>query len=158
MHMNSIRTMCVAVLLFVGGCAMSKAPELTPLQIQALQTRDYTAGKSVVFPSVISVFQDLGYTIKNADKETGIIMAESAAKSDSTSRFFGVSSVSQTAATAFVEEIGMTTKVRLNFVTSNNKSFGYGQTDREDTPILDAATYQNAFERIENAIFVRKAS
>ena len=137
---------------------MNKAPQLTPLQIQSLQTRDFSSTKNIVFPSVISVFQDLGYTIKNADKDTGIIMAESAAKSDSTSRFFGVTSVSQTAATAFVEEIGKITKVRLNFVTVNNISYGYGQTDREDTPILEAATYQNAFERIENAIFVRRAS
>ncbi len=156
--MKFIKSLCVTLTLLVSGCAVKKAPELTPLQIQALQTRDYTSHKNVVFPSVISVFQDLGYTIKNADKETGIIMAESAAKSDSTSRLFGVSSVSQTSATAFVEEIGKITKVRLNFVTVNNKSYGYGQTDREDTPILDAATYQNAFERIENAIFVRKAS
>jgi len=156
--MKCIKTLCIAFALMTTGCAMNKAPELTPMQIQALQTRDFTSTKNVVFPSVISVFQDLGYTIKNADKDTGIIMAESAAKSDSTSRFFGVSSVSQTAATAFVEEIGKSTKVRLNFVTSNNKSYGYGQTDREDTPILDAPTYQNAFERIENAIFVRKSS
>jgi hypothetical protein len=157
--MRCIKSLCITLSLLVSGCAMKKAPELTPLQIQALQTRDYSATKNVVFPSVISVFQDLGYTIKNADKETGIIMAESAAKSDSTSRILlGVSSVSQTSATAFVEEIGKTTKVRLNFVTVNNKSFGYGQTDREDTPILEAATYQNAFERIENAIFVRKSS
>jgi hypothetical protein len=131
---------------------------MTPLEIQALQTRDYSSPKGIVFPSVISVFQDLGYTIKNADKDTGIIMAESAAQSDGTARFFGVTSVTQTAATAFVEEIGKITKVRLNFVTVNNKSFGYGQTDRQDTPILDAMTYTNAFEKIENAIFVRRAS
>ena len=106
--MKFIKSLCVTLTLLVSGCAVQKAPELTPLQIQALQTRDYTSHKNVVFPSVISVFQDLGYTIKNADKETGIIMAESAAKSDSTSRLFGVSSVSQTSATAFVEEIGKT--------------------------------------------------
>lgn len=156
--MKYIKTLCIALALMSTGCAMKKAPELTPMQIQALQTRDFSVNKNVAFPSVISVFQDLGYTIKNADKDTGIIMAESAAKSDSASRIFGVSSVSQTSATAFVEEIGKITKVRLNFVIVNNKSYGYGQTDREDTPILEAATYQNAFERIENAIFVRKAS
>lgn len=156
--MKNIKALCITLLVLVSGCTMNKAPQLTPLQIQSLQTRDFSSTKNIVFPSVISVFQDLGYTIKNADKDTGIIMAESAAKSDSTSRFFGVTSVSQTAATAFVEEIGKITKVRLNFVTVNNKSYGYGQTDREDTPILEAATYQNAFERIENAIFVRKAS
>ena len=156
--MKNIKALCVTLLVLVSGCTMNKAPQLTPLQIQSLQTRDFSSTKNIVFPSVISVFQDLGYTIKNADKDTGIIMAESAAKSDSTSRFFGVSSVSQTAATAFVEEIGKITKARLNFVTVNNISYGSGQTDREDTPILEAATYQNAFERIENAIFVRRAS
>jgi hypothetical protein len=148
----------LAGFLFLSGCATKKAPEMTPLQIQALQTRDFEEGKGIVFPSVISVFQDLGYTIKNADKDTGLIMAESVAKSDSTSRLFGVSSVSQTSATAFIEEIGRITKVRLNFVTVNNKSYGYGQTDREDTAILDGETYRNAFERIENAVFVRKAN
>jgi hypothetical protein len=156
--MKYINALWITLIVLVSGCAMNKPPELTPLEIQSLQTRDFSSSKNIVFPSVISVFQDLGYTIKNADKDTGIIMAESAAKSDSTSRFFGVSSVSQTSATAFVEEIGKITKVRLNFVTVNNKSYGYGQTDREDTPILEAATYRNAFERIENAIFVRKAS
>lgn len=156
--MKYLRALCFSLAILSSGCALKKAPVLTPLEIQALQTRDYTSNKNVVFPSVVSVFQDLGYTIKNADKDTGIIMAESAAQSDSTSRIFGISSVSQTSATAFVEEIGKITKVRLNFVTVNNKSYGYGQTDRQDTPILDAPTYQNAFERIENAIFVRKAS
>jgi len=155
---NTIAAICMLFTLSMCGCAMQQAPTMTPLEIQALQTRDYETNKNVAFPSVVSVFQDLGYTIKNADKETGIIMAESAAQSDSSSRFFGVTSVSQTSATAFVEEIGRSTRVRLNFVVVNNKSFGYGQTDRQDTPVLDAETYRNAFERIENAIFIRKAA
>jgi hypothetical protein len=35
-------------------------------------------------------------------------------------------------------------------------SSGYGRSNRNDKPILDAAVYQNAFERLENAIFVRR--
>jgi hypothetical protein len=155
---NTIVALLALLAVSMCGCAIQQAPPMTPLEIQALQTRDYETNKNVAFPSVVSVFQDLGYTIKNADKETGIIMAESAAQSDSSSRFFGVTSVSQTSATAFVEEIGRSTRVRLNFVVVNNKSFGYGQTDRQDTPVLDAETYRNAFERIENAIFIRKAA
>lgn len=65
------------------------------------------------------------------------------------------SNVSQTKANAFVEEIGDITKVRINFVVTNDKSYGYGQTDRSDVQVLDATAYQNAFEKIENAIFVR---
>lgn len=145
---------------FIVGCeTTAKAPTLTPLEIQSLQTREYEHSMNVVFPSVMSVFQDLGYTVKGADRATGFITAESAAKSDKASKFWlGVSNVSQTSATAFVERVGKITRVRLNFVTSNKRSSAYGQTDREDTPILDAKTYQNAFERIGNAIFVRSAN
>ena len=141
--------------LFIG-CAVSTAPVLTPLEIQSIQTREYEHGKNVAFASVISVFQDLGYIVKSADKETGFITAESAAQSDGASRLFGMTNVKQTIATAFVEPIGKITKIRLNFVNSNQKSFSYGQTDREDSPILDAKTYQNAFDMIETAMFVRE--
>ena len=58
----------------------------------------------------------------------------------------------------FIEEILGKTKVRINFVSTNKKSFGYGQTDRQDKQILAPQAYQNAFEKIENAIFVRSGS
>ncbi len=148
---------CMFVVL--AGCATTPAITLTPLEIQSLQTREYEQGKDVVFPSVLSVFQDLGYTVEGADKETGLITARSAAKSDAASKFWlGISNVSQTFATAFIEEIGKITRVRLNFVASSKKSYSLGQSDREDTPILDAQVYQNCFERIESAIFVRSGN
>lgn len=157
--MKTIKFAIIGLVLVLAGCATTSAPTLTPLEIQSLQTREYEHGKDIVFPSVLSVFQDLGYTVKSADKDTGLITAESPAKSDAASKFWlGISNVSQTSATAFVEEIGKITKVRLNFVTSNKKSHGYGQTDRQDTPILNAEVYKNAFERIESAIFVRSAN
>ncbi len=154
--MKSLRLVVIPFLLLFAGCATTSAPTMTPLEIQSLQTREYEHGKKIVFPSVVSVFQDLGYTIKAADVNTGLITAESAAKSDKASKFWlGMSKVSQTAATAFVEEIGRMTRVRLNFVVSNKTSSNWGQDDREDEPILDASVYKNAFERIDNAIFVR---
>jgi uncharacterized lipoprotein len=143
----------VAVL---AACSTNPSPEMTPMEIRSLQTREFETNKQIAFPSVITVFQDLGYSISQADIDTGFISAESASDSDEASKFWlGVSSVTQTKATAYVEEIGSFTKVRINFVTTTNKSYGWGQTDREDTPILNAESYQYAFERIENAIFVR---
>lgn len=157
--MKAIKSAFLAVFLLSVGCVRAPAPTLTPLDIQSLQTREYEQRENVVFPSVISVFQDLGYIIRSADRNAGLITAESAAKSDANSRIWlGVSSVSQTSATAFIEQIGKMTKVRLNFVTSIKQSYSYGQSDRQDTPILDAEVYKNAFERIENAIFVRSAN
>lgn len=152
-------SLVTACMLALSGCAMNNQPSMTPMQIQSLQTREYDTTKEIAFASVMSVFQDLGYIVKTADKDTGLITAEGAAQSDAAMKFWlGVTKVSQTAATAYVETIGKSTKVRLNFVTSAQKSSAYGQSDREDTPILDAKIYQNAFERIENAIFVRSSN
>ena len=69
--------------------------------------------------------------------------------------WFDVTSMVQTKATAFVEQVGSRSRVRLNFVIARQASSVHGQTSRQDTPILDATVSQNAFERIENAIFAR---
>ncbi len=148
----------VSTAVLLTGCYGVKRPVLTPLEIQSMQTRDFENSKRVVFPSVISVFQDLGYTITNADLETGLISAESAAQSDGTARMFGYTKVTQTKATGFVETIKQHTRVRLNFVEVSQTSSGYGQNDRYDSPVLNAALYQNAFEKIENAIFIRTSN
>lgn len=156
----------LGVSIFLTGCVTTSKPAMTPLEIQSLQSREYKVAKEVVFPSVISVFQDIGYTITNADIQTGLISAESSSNSNSISKFrlgsiskfrLGMTQVSQTKATAFVEQIGKKTRARLNFVEINRTSSKWGQTDRWDTPILDAKIYENAFEKIESAIFVRTA-
>ncbi len=138
------------------GCATTSEPELTPLEIREMQSRNFDQVPDVVFPSVVSVFQDLGYTIQSADRESGFISAESAAESDGWHRFWtGQARVEQTRATAFVEAVHDETSVRLNFVAVDERSSGWGQHNRDDTPILDAEPYQHAFERIEDAIFMR---
>ena len=147
------------ILLTLTGCMMEPEVKLTPLEIQSMQTRTYNHKMDVVFPSVMSVLQDIGYSINTADIQTGLITGESAAESDKASKFWlGISNVSQTKANVFIEELNSETSVRINFVTTNKKSFGYGQTDREDAQVLSPEPYQNAFEKIENAIFVRSGS
>ena len=148
------------VFLFLVGCETTKPTvNLTPLEIQSMQSRSYDHPKDVVFPSVMSVFQDLGYSINSADMATGLITAESTAASNKALKFWlGITKVSQTKANAFIEEISGQTKVRINFVITNKKSDWYGQTDREDNQILTPEPYQNAFEKIENAVFIRSSS
>ena len=153
-------------LVFLAGCT-PPGPVLTPLEIQSLQTREFEHDQAVVFASTMSVFQDLGYIVNSADLDTGLITTESPATSDRATFparltilpdlmvWSDVTSVVQTKATAFIEQIGNRSRVRLNFVTTRQDSSVHGQTSRRDTPILDATVYQNAFERIENAIFVR---
>jgi hypothetical protein len=140
-----------------SGCATQEIrPTLTPLEIQSLQTRVFEHQKSIVFAGTLSVFQDLGYTVTSADLMTGLITVEGATQDNPMLTFWtGGGQMRQTRATAFVEEIRGNTAVRLSFVEIDERSGGYGGRTRRDTPILDAQVYQNAFERIENAIFVR---
>jgi len=150
--------MILAGCLALVGCAST--PEATPtsLQVQAYQTKEFEADKSIAFASVISVFQDLGYIVQSADKDTGFITAASPAgnKTNFWEAFGGVSSSGQTKATAFVEQIrpGFTT-VRLNFVDTKSSSSIYGQQAQKDTPITDPKPYQIALGKIEDAIFIR---
>ena len=149
----------IIALFFSSGCTVTPAKKMTPLEIQSMQSRSFEEGKNIVFTSVVSVFQDLGYTITNADIDTGLISAESSTSSSAAMRLLiGVSSTTQTRATAFIERIGSQTNARLNFVSINKTSSGYGQSDRKDTPILKAEIYQTAFEKIDSAIFVRTSS
>jgi hypothetical protein len=154
-----LATGLVALAFSLGGCATTPTANLTPLEIQQIQSRSFEADYNTTFRSVVSVFQDLGYTIKSADIATGFITAESAAKSDAATQFWlGLAKVDQTAVTGFVEAIGNKTTVRLNFVNRVETSTGSGQQNKNETPIYDSEPYRVAFEKIENAIFVRKAT
>lgn len=118
-----------------------------------MQAREYSAGKDVVFPAVISVFQDMGYNIKSADIASGFINAESPAETKTV--LFSGRHVGKTVATGFIEKIGPVTRVRLNFVFTEHVYMGMGSEKQKDEPVLDSQIYTNAFERIENAIFMR---
>jgi hypothetical protein len=108
----------------------------------------------------MTVFQDMGYVISSADKDTGFITA--AGPSSDTGGFWaGMADMSifqQSKATAFVEEVADgRTKIRLNFVVSRTKTT-QGRTSVSDEPIQDADHYQNVFNRIDQALFVRSAT
>ncbi len=145
----------------LAGCVAQPKSTMTPLEIQSLQVREYEEPKEVVFNSVVSVFQDIGYTILSADMQTGFISTESATEDETSFIAFvlgGWAKTAQTRATGFVERIGDKTRVRLSFVEVTQRSSAYGQDRRKDVPILDAKIYENAFDKVENAIFIRSAS
>lgn len=146
----------IAFCVLLTGC-VALPPPPTPLQIQSVQTRDYDQSRQVVFASVMSVFQDLGYIVNSADLATGFITTEGLAVGETgiLDWLLNTTQVSQTRATAFIEEVDDKTRVRLNFVETWRASRGDGQNTRRDRPILDAGVYENAFDRIETAIFVR---
>ena len=66
------------IALSFSGCASLSAPEpqLTPLQIQTMQTRTYAATKRQAFDAVMTAFQDSGYTIETSNYRSGYIRAK----------------------------------------------------------------------------------
>jgi hypothetical protein len=156
--------MTAAILCFAvsvpTAVSKEKEPEMTALQIQAMQSRDVEGGYKTVFASVISVLQDAGYRIENADRDTGLVTGIGSSKGKLTYNLFtgfGKSKKSPIVS-AFIEEINSNaSRVRLNFVMAKIKSNGYGSQPQDEEPILDATVYQDAFEKINQAVFVRNS-
>ena len=155
----------IGVLGLAGCAAPKKEAQKTSLEIQAIQSKDFETPKKIAFNSVMSVLQDLGYIIGSASLETGFISAKSPSKQDDSGQaafaaaFAGIRTELTTAVTASVEEIRPNyTKIRLNFVTQKRRSSAYGQNASDDEPILDPKIYQNAFDRIGEAVFIRSSS
>lgn len=72
-----VRSLSAIALLALIGCA---TPQQTSLELQAFQKKQFETSKKIAFASVMSVFQDIGYTIKQANAETGFIQASSPTK------------------------------------------------------------------------------
>ena len=145
-------------MMILTACQMPQQKQSLPLEIQAIQQRQFETTKRIAFGSVVSVLQDLGYIIGSADFDTGLITGNSPTTDNVASYvFLGLSRNSTTKVTAFIEEVveGSLVSIRLNFVVNEATSSAYGQTTSSDRPILEQDVYIQTFEKIENAIFVR---
>lgn len=153
-----------ALVLFAVSATISpaiakKAPQLSPLALQQMQTRDYEFAKIVSFPAVMTILQDSGYRIQAADKDTGLITATASTNSKMTwAPFVGFARSKKTpVVSAFIEDRGRGSRVRLNFVMAKTKNGAYGASWSDEEPIVEAAVYRDAFERIDREIFTRAA-
>lgn len=158
--MRTTLAVLAAVTLLVGGPAQGKKePQLSGLALQQIQAREYEAPKEVTFPSVMTILQDSGYRIQAADKDTGLITATASTKSKLTwAPFVGFGKSKKTpVVSAYIEDRGRGSRIRLSFVMAKVKSNAYGTSLSDEEPITDPATYRDAFERIEKEIFVRQA-
>lgn len=153
------------VSLALAGCVATAPIQKTSLEIQAIQSKNVEASKLISFNSTMSVLQDLGYIVGSASLDTGFITAESPVRRDESGGavfaqiFGGVRTEQRTAVTATVEEIKPNlSRIRLNFVIRQKRSSAYGQQSADDQPVQDAKIYENAFNKIDEAIFIRKGS
>ncbi len=146
----------ISIAFLMAGCVPNNyKPTKTSLELQAFQSKEFDAQKKIAFASAMSVFQDLGYSIATSDFETGYVTAKSPTQNEVG---FGKMIMKDTKASAFIEELRPgKTKVRLSFVNTEEWSGAYGGKLVQDTPIEDPTIYNNAFTKIQEAIFIRTA-
>lgn len=152
-----IATVVLGACLFAASGALAeKAPKLSGLALQQIQARDIEAPKSITFPATMSILQDAGYRIGDADIVTGIITATASTKTKMTFLpfvGFGTSKKSPIVS-VFIEDMGPNmSRVRLNFVMGKIRN----GLIADETPIYDAATYSQAFEQLNQAVFIRQS-
>ena len=141
-----------------AGAVHAKKPQITGLELQQIQARDFEAPKNVTFAAVMTVAQDSGFRITSADKDTGLISGVGTSERHLTwVPFVGFgSSKKNPVITAFIEERGRGSRVRLNFVMAKVKGNLYGNWSDEDA-IVDPQIYKDAFEKVEKEVFIREA-
>ena len=144
----------ISIVLFCllsSGCEFfTPPPQMTSLQIQSIQSREFETSKKIAFGSVMTVFQDLGYIVNSAEYNTGFITAESPNSQD----FF--SGNQKMKATAFIEELdNNNTKIRLNFVRHTEYVQQNSGVIIRDTAVQTPDTYQEAFTKIQEQIFIK---
>ena len=126
----------------------------TSLELQSIQSKEFETTKKIAFASTLSVFQDLGYIIESGDLETGLVTGKSPTKGG---MIFGGRTQEFRRVTGFVEAMRKDlAKIRINFVDVTKASSGYGMQQGVDIPVEEPKIYQEVFEKIRKAIFVRK--
>ena len=144
--------MCLSALM--TGCVPANyVPTKTSLELQAIQAKDFETTKAIGFASTLSVLLDLGHSVTSSDIGTGYIAAKSPTQNEVG---FAKMIMKDSKATAFIEELAPgKTKIRLNFVNTEEWSGAYGNKLVQDTPVEDPTVYNNAFSKIQEAIFIR---
>lgn len=105
------------------GCAQQQVVTKSPLELQAVQSKEFETAKKIAFAATLSVLQDLGYIVDNASFKTGLINAKSPVEMKF--QAFVGNVMSNVKTTAFIEELTPgRTKIRLNFVQSKNALIG----------------------------------
>lgn len=152
------------LILVMCGCA---SVQLSPMQKRELTTRIIDGGYETVFRATMSVLQDQGYTIKNTDMDSGLILASVDRETSAGSQ------IMQSLFTGFVGNKGSVVEVsvtvsKLNAASTelrmNIAEAGYGQSGRggasgqnSSKQIYDPEIYQNLFNEIITEVKRREA-
>lgn len=155
-EMNS-RFLFFIVILSLAACAAPPKITQSQMQIQAYQSHEFETTKRVTFDSTLSVLQDLGFIIESADFETGFMTGKGA--SDSHYDIWWGAMNEHTRMTAFVEQrTSSMARVRINIIESEQRKSAWNpaQDVINETGVRDPKVYQEIFEKIDQAIFIKE--
>lgn len=163
--MNKHKGLLALLCLFpFSGCVTLNPaldnPQLTQLQVRAIQTRTYDAlDYRKTLKTVLNVLQDEGYLVDYAAHELGLLNASKEFIDPQYSVFDLSSSLlepnqngSLIKVTANISELGKYTKVRVNFQKSLG-NFANG-TISESKTVTDPKFYQEFFAKLDKALFI----
>lgn len=153
---NLTAALALSIAVISNPAMAAKKPVLTPLEIQSIQSHEFEASKDMTFAAVMTVIQDLGYIVQSADLHTGFITARSLVeeKTSLLDALGGIDVSGSTSLTAFMIRLpNGSTRVRMNFVSSKSETVK-DKVEHKDVLILDPAPYNNAWDKIDEALFV----
>jgi hypothetical protein len=164
--MKKIYVIFLALILFISGCATTKAPPKTQLQIREYQTRTFeTKDVKMLMKAMLNVLQDDGFIVKNANAELGLFNATKEIDITNKWEVFGAHLATSKyqaprwaknriiEATANISEFGKQCRVRINFQTKDMDNLG---GVRQVGEINDEKFYQDFFLKVDKAIFLQK--
>ena len=144
-----------------AGKVEEEGPPKSQLQIRELQTRMYdTPDTKMVLKTMLSVLQDDGFIVKEANVELGLLSATKDVSVESKGAafwgtFFDVAWEKNAIveATANVSEFGKQTWVRVNFQQKVHDSAG---RVAKVSQIYDPLFYQEFFTKVDKGLFIQK--
>lgn len=130
-------------------------PQISSVELEALQTREYEASLNDVFAATVGAFQSYGFSVQSADRTTGLVIAKTT--SDATlDSFTGLARVQYDKATAFIEPSSAGhVKIRISIVKYVSAS-AMGSSGEKEAVRTKPKVYQDLFSKIEQSLFLRK--
>lgn len=155
-----VAPLCAACML--TGCVTVDSvfgeldPQVSQVQLQALQTREFDASEQQLFSATIGAFQSYGYAIQSADRSTGLVIAKTTSEA-TLNHFNGLTRVEYDKATAFIEQIGENRmKIRVSIVKHVSAKSAYGGGGEKEAMRTKPEMYQKIFNKIEESLFLKK--
>ena len=152
-----IKTYILLSIFVLSGCAAPPKVTQSQMEIQAYQSHEFEATKRQAFDSTLSVLQDSGFIIASADFDSGFITGKGT--TESRYDFWWGATNEHVEMTAFIEQrTSSISRVRINVIATEQRKSAWNPSQDviNQEGVRDVKVYQEIFEKIDQAIFIKK--